>query len=92
MNMHDPAGSSDVTSSNEETTDERASFAWNADIEDLVDEWRLRALAAQMAHYRVASRLRTSNVLLGLPVVVFTTAVRACSPPSARTNRRSPSG
>jgi hypothetical protein len=28
-----------------------------------------------MAHYRIASRLRRYNVWLGLPVVVFTTAV-----------------
>ena len=31
--------------------------------------------AAQIGHYRIASRLRTNNLLLGLPVVILTTAV-----------------
>ena len=76
MNMQDPPGSADVEESTTEATEERGpSFAWNADIEDLMDEWRLRAWVAQMAHYRLASRLRKSNVWLGLPVIVFTTAI-----------------
>lgn len=76
MPVHDPIGDAGVVTSEEEATDERGgSFTWNADIEVLMEEWRLRAWAAQMAHYRVASRLRTYNVWLGLPVVIFTTAV-----------------
>ncbi len=35
----------------------------------------MRAWAAQIAHYRVASRLRKYNLMLGLPVVIFTTVV-----------------
>jgi hypothetical protein len=76
MDLQDPAGGAEVATSDDQTPDEReASFAWNAGIEALLEEWRLRAWAAQMAHYRVASRLRTYNVWLGLPVVVFSTAV-----------------
>lgn len=76
MTRHDPTGGAGVTASDDRAPDEReTSFAWNAGIEDLMEEWRLRAWAAQMAHYRVASRLRSFNVWLGLPVVVFTTAV-----------------
>ena len=52
-----------------------ASFVWGRSLERLLDEWRQRAWAAQIAHYRDASRLRAYNVWLGLPVVVFTTVV-----------------
>ena len=50
-------------------------FEWSRSIERVLDDWRLRSWAAQVAHYRVASHLRLYNVWLGLPVVVFTTAV-----------------
>lgn len=51
------------------------SFGWDSHLEGLLSDWRTRAWAAQIAHYRVASRLRGYNVWLGLPVVIFTTAV-----------------
>jgi hypothetical protein len=51
------------------------SFGWDSHLEALLSDWQTRAWAAQMAHYRVASRLRKYNLWLGLPVVVFTTAV-----------------
>jgi hypothetical protein len=76
MSTQEPTGRAPVATPDEEVPDRTgASFPWNADIETLLEEWRLRAWAAQMAHYRIASRLRTYNVWLGLPVVIFTTAV-----------------
>jgi hypothetical protein len=54
---------------------EHGSFGWTRQVERVLDDWRTRAWAAQIAHYRVASRLRSSNVWLGLPVVIFTTAI-----------------
>ncbi len=51
------------------------SFKWDRDLERLLEEWRTRAWAAQIGHYRIASRLRTYNLWLGLPVVILTTAV-----------------
>jgi hypothetical protein len=51
------------------------SLDWSRSVERVLDDWRIRAWAAQVAHYRVASHLRAYNVWLGLPVVVFTTAV-----------------
>jgi hypothetical protein len=51
------------------------SFKWDRDLERLLEDWRTRAWAAQIGHYRIASRLRTHNLWLGLPVVIFTTAV-----------------
>ena len=44
-------------------------------LEALLKDWETRAWAAQIAHYRVASRLRKYNLMLGLPVVIFTTIV-----------------
>lgn len=51
------------------------SLAWDSHLEGLLSDWQNRAWAAQIAHYRVASRLRRYDVWLGLPVVIFTTAV-----------------
>lgn len=48
---------------------------WTNKLEDVLENWRLRAWASQIAHYRVASRLRTRDRALGLPVVILTTAV-----------------
>jgi hypothetical protein len=61
----------------EEGTDvlEQGSFGWDGKLERVLDDWRLRAWAGQIAHFKVASRLRRYNVLLGLPVVILTTAV-----------------
>jgi hypothetical protein len=54
---------------------EQNSFGWDPRLERVLEEWRLRAWAGQIAHYRVASHLRRYNVWLGLPVVILTTAV-----------------
>jgi hypothetical protein len=48
---------------------------WDRKLEVVLEDWRRRAWASQVAHYRVASRLRFENRALGLPVVIFTTAV-----------------
>jgi hypothetical protein len=61
------------------TTEEAAKsapqVAWDRRLEAVLDEWRRRAWASQVAHYRVASQLRVRHRVLGLPVVIFTTAV-----------------
>ena len=59
----------------EEAVPEGSSFAWDTKLERVLEEWRLRAWAGQIAHYRVSSHLRRYNVWLGLPVVILTTAV-----------------
>jgi hypothetical protein len=48
---------------------------WDAPLEDVLENWRLRAWASQIAHYRIAARLRVRHRVLGLPVVILTTAV-----------------
>jgi hypothetical protein len=48
---------------------------WNDDLDAVLETWRLRAWASQIAHYQVAERLRRRNRELGLPVVILTTAV-----------------
>lgn len=59
----------------EGTPSEGSSFDWDTKLERVLEDWRLRAWAGQIAHYRVASHLRRYNVWLGLPVVILTTAV-----------------
>lgn len=54
---------------------EQSSFGWDTKLERVLEDWRLRAWAGQIAHYKVASHLRRRNVWLGLPVVILTTAV-----------------
>ena len=56
-------------------TSESPPVAWNDDLESVLENWRLRAWASQIAHYRVAERLRKHHRELGLPVVILTTAV-----------------
>lgn len=48
---------------------------WDVDTERLLRDWHNRAAAAAMAHYTLANRCRRRNVLLGVPVVVFSTVV-----------------
>lgn len=48
---------------------------WDRKLEDVLENWRRRAWASQIAHYQVASRLRLRHRVLGLPVVILTTAV-----------------
>ncbi len=52
-----------------------AGSTWTAQTETLLRDWRNRAGAASKAHYTIASRLRRHNVMLGVPVVVFSTVV-----------------
>jgi hypothetical protein len=64
----DPNGSPLANSAGKTST-------WSKELEAVLEQWRLRAWAAQIAHYKVASRLRKNNIQLGLPVVILTTAV-----------------
>jgi hypothetical protein len=48
---------------------------WDRNLEGVLESWRRRAWASQIAHYQVASRLRLGHRTLGLPVVILTTAV-----------------
>ena len=48
---------------------------WDRSLEGMLENWRMRAWASQTAHYRIASKLRLRHRVLGLPVVIFTTAV-----------------
>jgi len=76
MSIKEPMQSGDQETSETDATDPtQPSFGWNSHLEELLSDWQNRAWAAQLAHYRVASRLRTRNLWLGLPVVVLTTAV-----------------
>jgi hypothetical protein len=76
MSVKEPLESGDVAAPAIEVPDaEHGSFEWTRQVERVLEEWRIRAWAAQVAHYRVASRLRKYNVWLGLPVVIFTTAI-----------------
>lgn len=76
MSLKEPLKTGDDGTTESGATDPPpASFGWDRDLERLLDDWRTRAWAAQIAHYRVASRLRSNNLWLGLPVVIFTTAV-----------------
>lgn len=52
-----------------------ATAAWDADTENLLRDWHSRSAAAAKAHYALANRCRRRNVLLGVPVVVFSTVV-----------------
>ena len=54
---------------------EQPPLEWDRHLEGVLENWRVRAWASQIAHYRVASRLRLYNRGLGLPVVILTTAV-----------------
>jgi len=45
--------------------------AWGADAEQLLQDWRNRAYAAQSAYYLMAERYRRWNFLLGIPVVIL---------------------
>ena len=48
---------------------------WTADVESLLKDWRSRVYASQSAYYSEAERLRRYHYLLGIPVVVLSTAV-----------------
>jgi hypothetical protein len=75
MSLKEPQSREEGTAEVGATETAPPSFGWDSHLEGLLGDWQNRAWAAQIAHYRVASRLRQYNVWLGLPVVIFTTAV-----------------
>jgi len=48
---------------------------WDESIEDLYDSWYRRVAAAEHGHRLMADRMRRRHLLLGIPVVIFTTLV-----------------
>lgn len=48
---------------------------WTASVEQLLQDWRNRAYAAQSAHYASAGVFRLANYVLGVPAVVFSSIV-----------------
>jgi hypothetical protein len=48
---------------------------WTATILALLQDWGNRAAASASTHYLIAGRLAKYNVMLGVPVVMFTTFV-----------------
>jgi hypothetical protein len=48
---------------------------WTTEETELAREWGRRAIAAQHAHYFLATRLHRRNLALGLPVVIVTAVV-----------------
>lgn len=67
---------SGITQPGDETKrPDSAPVMWDEKLEDVLENWRLRAWASQIAHYQVAERLRKHHRDLGLPVVILTTAV-----------------
>jgi hypothetical protein len=58
-----------------EPTPEPTAAGWTSKVDEILEDWRLRAWASQTAHYRVAQTLRGRNYALGLPVVILTTVV-----------------
>jgi hypothetical protein len=48
---------------------------WDDRTRQLLEDWHLRATAAQFGHQRRADQTRTRGIQLGLPVVILTTLV-----------------
>lgn len=48
---------------------------WTEAVLSLLREWQQRASVSQDAHYLIATRLGSYNLVFGIPVVVFTTIV-----------------
>jgi hypothetical protein len=48
---------------------------WSDQARELLEDWHLRATAAQFGHQTKAQRSRKTNLLLGIPVVALTTIV-----------------
>ncbi|MCI0410846.1 MAG: SLATT domain-containing protein, partial [Acidobacteria bacterium] len=49
--------------------------SWDECAEALLKDWRQRMAAASEAHYKLASGLRKKNLMLGVPVVIFSSIV-----------------
>src|SRR6266540_2569658 len=48
---------------------------WNAQVEQLLADWRQRVFAAHTAHYASADRFRLLNYFVGIPAVIFSSVV-----------------
>ncbi|MGH8563796.1 MAG: SLATT domain-containing protein [Gammaproteobacteria bacterium] len=48
---------------------------WDERAKALLKDWRQRSAAASEAHYKLASGLRRKNLMLGVPVVIFSSIV-----------------
>lgn len=53
----------------------RVTGSWDECAEALLKDWRQRMAAASEAHYKLASGLRRKNLMLGVPVVIFSSIV-----------------
>jgi len=53
----------------------KVTLSWNEHAEALLKNWRQRTAAASEAHYKLASGLRRKNLMLGVPVVIFSSVV-----------------
>jgi len=53
----------------------KGTLSWNEHAEALLKNWRQRTAAASEAHYKLASGLRRKNLMLGVPVVIFSSCV-----------------
>jgi hypothetical protein len=53
----------------------RVPGSWDECADALLKDWRQRTAAAAEAHYKLASGLRRKNLMLGVPVVIFSSCV-----------------
>jgi hypothetical protein len=54
-------------------TEEEPISPWSPPVLTLLKDWRIRADAAALTHFRTAARLSSLNAALGIPVVILTT-------------------
>lgn len=52
-------------------TSEQIAASWTPEADELLEQWRNRAYAAQSAYYLMAERFTLWNYLLGIPVVML---------------------
>jgi hypothetical protein len=57
------------------TRESALKLTWDDSVEDLFASWHRRVAAAEHGHRLMADRLRRRYLLLGIPVVIFTTLV-----------------
>jgi hypothetical protein len=53
----------------------KVTLNWDECAEALLKDWRQRTAAASEAHYKLASGLRRKNLMLGVPVVIFSSVI-----------------
>ncbi len=51
------------------------SAGWTPEVEHLLEDWRNRVYAAQIAHYASADRFRLLNYFVGVPATIFSSIV-----------------